>query len=139
MAEEGEVEADVVADDHRVADELEQRWQYRTDARRRSDERVGQAGEERDLGWYGSARVDQGLERSEEVAAPNLDGADLGDLVVGPVAAGRLEIEHAERDIAQRGAQFIERALHAVCRTGPNHHCSYLNTNTRTLSNFTVS
>ena len=35
--------------------------------------------------------------------------------------------------------RFIERALHAVCRTGPNHHCSYLNTNTRTLSNFTVS
>ena len=39
VAEEGEVEADVVADDHRVADELEQRRQHRTDARRRCDER----------------------------------------------------------------------------------------------------
>ena len=139
MAEEREIEADVVPDDHRIADEFGQRWQHRADARCRADEGIGQAGEERDLRWDGSAGVDERLERPEELAAAYLDGADFGDLIVGSVATRGLEIEHAERDIAQRNPQFVERTLHPVECVGRHNHVRYLNTNRCTLSNFTVS
>ena len=114
VTKEGEVEADVVADDHRVADELLQRREHRADPRRLVDDGVGQAGEHGDLRRDRPAGVDQRLEGAEELAAADLDGADLGDLVVVAVAAGGLEVEDAERDIAQRGAELVERTLHAM-------------------------
>ena len=57
------------------------------------------------------ARVDEGLERAEALAAADLDRADLGDRVVDPVAARRLEVEHAERDVGERRAEVVEAAL----------------------------
>ncbi len=111
MAEEREVEADVVADDHRVADEFLERRQDGPDAGCLVDDRVGQAGEHGDLGRDGAPRVDERLERAEELAAADLDRTDLGDLVVVAVATGGFEVDHTERDIAQWRAEFIERTL----------------------------
>ena len=111
VTQEREVEADVVADDHRVADELVERGEDGSDPWRLVNDRVGQPGEHRDLRRDRPTWVDERLERAEELAAAHLDGADLGDLVVGAVAAGGLEVDHAERHIAQRGAEFIERTL----------------------------
>ena len=115
-AQERHVEADVVADEDRAAEELEQRRQHGLDARRRRDEGVGEAGEHRDLRRDGPARVDERLERAEELAAAHLDRADLGDRVVGAVAAGRLEVEDAERDVGERRAEVVEAALHGPVR-----------------------
>ena len=75
------------------------------------DERVGEAGEHRDLRRDRPARVDERLERAEELAAADLHRADLGDRVVGAVAARRLEVEHAERDVGERRAEVVEAAL----------------------------
>ena len=111
VAQERHVEADVVADEDRAAQELEQRRQHGLDARRRRDERVGEAGQHRDLRGDGAARVDERLERAEELAAADLDRADLGDHVVDAVAAGRLEVEHAERDVGERRPEVVEAAL----------------------------
>ena len=54
--DEAQVEADVVADHHRVADELEQAGQHRLDARGGHHHGLGDAGQHRDLGWHGRAR-----------------------------------------------------------------------------------
>ena len=75
------------------------------------DERVGEPGQHRDLRRDGPARVDERLERAEELAAADLDRADLGDRVVGAVAAGRLEVEDAERDVGERRPEVVEAAL----------------------------
>ena len=91
--------------------ELEQRRQHRLDPRGRGDEGVGQPGEHGDLRRDRPARVDERLERAEELAAADLDGADLGDRVIAAVAAGRLEVEHAERDVGERRAEVVEAAL----------------------------
>ena len=60
--------------------------EHRLDAGRGADHGVGQPGEDRDLGWDRAARVDQRVERAEALAAADLDHADLGDHVLGPVA-----------------------------------------------------
>ena len=53
-------------------------------------------------GGIDAARVDQGVERAEALAAPDLDRADLADAVVVGRAARGLEVEDAERDVDQR-------------------------------------
>jgi hypothetical protein len=110
-AEEPDVEADVVADDHRVADEVDQRAEHRLDAWCRatstSDSPVSIADLRRDR----PAGVHEGLERAEALAATDLDRPDLGDAVVVAVAARRLEIDDAERDVVQRCPQVVERSL----------------------------
>ena len=118
VAQERHVEPDVVTDEDRAAEELEQRRQHGLDARRRRDQRVGEAGEHGDLRRDRPPRVDQRLERAEELAASDLDRADLGDRVVRAVAAGGLEVEHAERHVGQRRAEVVEAAL-----DGPSPNC----------------
>ena len=63
--QEPEVEPDVVADDHGVADELEEGREHGFDPRCGHDHRLADAGQHRDLGRDGHARVDQRLERAE--------------------------------------------------------------------------
>ena len=116
-------------DQHGVARELQQRRQHGLDPRRRRHQRVGEAGEHGDHRWDRPARVDEGLERAEALAATDLDGPDLGDGVAGPVATRRLQVEHAERDVGQRRAEVVEAALH----WRPNRRCHdwHETTNTR--------
>ena len=83
--------------------------------------RLGDAGEHGDLGRDGHARVDERLERAEALAAADLDRADLGDrAAASALAPGGLEVDDAERDLGERGAEVVERALHGatIRRTG---------------------
>ena len=119
-AEEAEIEAHVVADDHRARAELDERREHRLDAGRRHDHRLGDAGEHRDLRRDRHARVHEGLERAEALAASHLDRADLGDgAALGRSPCG-LEVDDAERDVRQGRAEVVERALHGgtIRRTG---------------------
>ena len=111
-AQERHVEADVVADEHRVAHELEQRREHRLDPWGWRDQGIREPGEDGDDRRDRPAGVDERLERAEALATADLHRTDLGDDVAGPVATGRLEIEHAERDIGERRPEVVERALH---------------------------
>ena len=57
------------------------------------------------------ARVDQRGQLADPLAAAHLDRADLGDRVRRGAAAGGLQVEHDEGDLAQRGAQLVEGEL----------------------------
>ena len=59
----------------------------------------------------GAARVDQGLELADDLAAAHLDRADLGDAALGRAAAGGLEVDDDEGHRRQGRAQVVERAL----------------------------
>ncbi len=110
--QEADVEADVVADDHRVADEVDQasprhRSMRGAPATRTSESPVSTV----ICGGMARPGFDERLERPEALATADLDGADLGDHVVVAVAAGGLEVDDAERDVVQRCAQIVERSL----------------------------
>ena len=67
----------------------------------------------RGIEWPGFTKV---RKRAEPLAAAELDRADLGDAAVGRGAAGGLEVQHAERDLVERGAQVVEAR---ACMGGP--------------------
>ena len=73
--------------------------------------RVGDAGQDGDLRRDRLARVDQGRELAEHLAAAHLDRADLGDRLRRGRAAGGLQVDDDEGDLAQRLAEFVEGAL----------------------------
>ena len=116
--DEGHVEPDVVSDHHGVAEELDHRRKHRLDRRGAHHHRLGDAGEHRDHRRDRPARVDQGLQRAEELAGADLDHADLGDQVGIAIARG-LDVEHAERDVGQWCAEIIEGPLPAGCCSHP--------------------
>ena len=105
-----------MGDEHGVTEELEEGPEDRLDPRSVAHDRVGQPGEHGDLRRDRPAGVDQGVEGAEALSTAELDHADLGDHVVGAIAAGGLEVEHAERGLAQRCAEFVEAALERECR-----------------------
>jgi hypothetical protein len=107
--EERQVEAHVVADEHRPAHELEQGGQDLAHRGRRQDHRLGDAGELGDERGDGGARVDQRLEGPKALAAPELGRSHLGDGAVGRRPAGRLEVDHAERHGVERGRKVSNR------------------------------
>ena len=111
LLEERHVEPGVVRDEHAVAGELEERRQHRLDPRRLRDHRVGDAGEHLDEHGDRLARPDQGLELAEDLAAPDLDRPDLGDRRRGRAAAGGLQVDDDEGDVAQRRAEVVQGAL----------------------------
>ena len=107
-----------MADDDRVAEELEEGRQHLGRRRGRGDHLLGDAGEDRDLPGDPVAGVHERAEGAEALAAAQLHGADLGDAAVVGGAARGLDVDHAERDLVQRGAEVVEAALHAL--TVPN-------------------
>ena len=109
--EERDVEADVVADDHRVADELEQRGEHLFDARRGQHHRLGDAGEHGDERRDRHAGVDERLEAAEAFAAAQLHRADLGDRAVARRGAGGLEVDDDERDLGEGLPEVVEGGL----------------------------
>ena len=112
VLEEADVERRVVGHQDASARELQERRQRGVDRRRCRDHGVGDAGEHGDEGRDLGARVDQRLELAEHLAAADLHRADLGDHrpALGR-AAGGLEVDDTERDVAQRAAQLVESAL----------------------------
>ena len=97
--------------------ELEELGEHLVDRRCRRDHRVGDAGQHGDERRDQLVRVDQGLELSEDLAAADLHGADLGDhrAILGR-AAGRLEVDDAERDVGEPATELVEAALRLPTR-----------------------
>ena len=112
VPQEADVERRVVGDQHRAGGELEERREGRLDRGRVGHHRVGDAGQDGDERRDRGVRVDQGLELAEDLAAADLHRADLGDHRAGfGRPAGGLEVDDAERDVAQRPAELVEAAL----------------------------
>ncbi len=109
--QETDIEAGVVGDDDRVADEVKERWQNRFDRRRRKHHRLGDAREDRDERGDRATRVHERLEGAEAFAAAVLHGTDLGDPIGFGVASSRLEVEDAERDVGEWRSDVDERLL----------------------------
>lgn len=109
--EERDVERRVVRDEDRAPDELEERRDDCLDPRCVRDHGGADPCEAGDERRHGDARVDECLELPDALAGPHLDRADLGDLAVLRRAAGRLEVDHHERHVVQRGAQLVQPEL----------------------------
>ena len=109
--EERDVEPDVVPHDHRAADELEQGWQDLVDLGCGQEHCLGDPGEDGDERGDRDARVHEGLEPPEQLAAAVLHRAHLGDRAVVGRGAGGLEVEHHEGHLGQRRAEVVEAGL----------------------------
>ena len=109
--EERAVEADVVPDDHRVARELEECGEHLGDARRGQQHRLGDPGQHRDHRRDRHAGVHERLEPAEQLAAAQLQRADLGDRVGARRPAGGFEVDDDERDFGERRAEIVEGLL----------------------------
>jgi hypothetical protein len=101
-----------VPDDDRAPEELGQGRQDGLYPGRGRDHRPRDAGQHRDRGRDGGARVDQGVERAQALPAADLDRPDLGDGVLVGRAAGRLEVDDGEGDLGERRAELVEGPLH---------------------------
>ena len=101
-----------MADEDRAADELDERRQHGLDAWRRRTIASVMPGEHGDGRRDGAARVDEGVERPQALAAPELDGADLGDRVLGgePPVVSRSTTQNVTS--ASGVSEVVERALH---------------------------
>jgi hypothetical protein len=111
VAQEPDVEAGVVGHQGRAVREFEERGQDRFDAGGVRDHLVGDAGQARDPRVDGLAGVDEGAELADDLAALDLDGADLGDPARVGGQAGGLEVDDAEGHFGQRGAEAVEGRL----------------------------
>jgi hypothetical protein len=107
-----------VGDQHRAAQELQHGRQHLRQPRRAGDHRGGDARERDDAGRHAGARVDECGELTDPLATTHLHRADLGDRVVPGRPARGLQVEHDERDLAQRGAELVERQLGGAGRHG---------------------
>ena len=112
--QEREVEAHVVSHDHASPHEFEERRQDFVDGRCREHHGLGDAGEHRDGGRDLCARVDECLEGAEALASAHLDRSHLGDRAQLRRGAGGLEVDDAEGDLGERGAEVVERPLHGL-------------------------
>ncbi len=102
----------VVGDQDGALRELEERRQRGGDRRCGGHHRVGDPGEHGDEGRDLGVRVDQRLELAENLTTAHLDGPDLGDHRAAlHRGAGRLEVDHTERDVAQGPPQLVEAHL----------------------------
>ena len=112
VLEEPDVERCVVRDEDAPGREVQERGQRRLDRWGVADHGVADAGEHRDERRDLRVRVDQRLELTEHLAAPDLHRADLGDHRPGRSGtARRLEVDHAEGQVSQRPPQLVEAAL----------------------------
>ncbi len=117
VLEEADVEGCVVGDQDAPVGELEELREHLLDRGRAGHHRVGDAGQHRDERRDGLVGVDERLELTEDLATADLDGADLGDhRPAGRRAAGGLEVDDAERHVAQGPTQLVEGALRLPAR-----------------------
>ena len=109
--EKADVEARVVRDQHRPADEFQERGQHGRDGGCVVDHGIGDPGEHDDLRRNRPARVDQSGELAEYFTASDLDRPELGDRLGGRRPSGGFQIHHDERDITERITQLVEAVL----------------------------
>ena len=100
--EEGHVEAGVVRDERHVARELEEAPERELDARRPSQVLLPDPGERGDETGQRRARVDERLERVDDLERAHPHGADLADAAVLRGQPGRLEVEDDELRVLER-------------------------------------
>src|SRR5690606_14416044 len=110
--EEGEVEAEVVADEHGAADELGQAGEHGRGRRRGAQVLVADAGERGDGRVDGRGGADERPERAEQLAAPVAGGADLGDVARPRRPARRLQVDGAEGHLVQGRGRVVDAAAH---------------------------
>ena len=125
--QEGEVEARVVCDEHRVAREDEE-VAHRGGRRGRAPKQpVGQSGHRRDHGRERHVRIDERLEFVDDLEADDLDCADLADLGRAGPQSGRLEVDDdvgrvLEQEIgAERTREPDRVAVPRESRVGLDH------------------
>jgi hypothetical protein len=99
-----------VRHEDRTAGELEERREDLVDRRLGRHRAVIDAGQMRDERGDRRLGVDQGLERSEALAASTLHRTDLRDTAIARRAAGGLEIHDAERHVGEPNP-LVERGL----------------------------
>ncbi len=110
-AQEAGVVGGVVRDQDRARREIEEGFHGMLHPRRPGDRPVGDAGEGDDQRGDRDARVHQRLELAQDLAAGDLDRADLGDLPRGGRPARRLQVHDDERRLPQRLAEVVEGGL----------------------------
>ena len=92
--------------------QLEEAGQHLGDAGRLDDHGVGDAGEHRDKRRDALLGIHQRLKLAQHLATAHLDRTDLGDARPGLRRAARgLEVDDAERDVAQRSTEVVEAGL----------------------------
>ncbi len=109
--EEAHVETDVVANDDTAADEVEKGGEHLIDGWSVDDHHLGDAGDNGDLRRNSATRIHHCLERPNDFAPADFDRSDFGDLIGLGAAAGRFEVENAERCLGQRYAETVQRLL----------------------------
>ena len=104
--EEAEVEADVVPDDDRAAEELGQRRQHgvRCGARGATIASVMPVSTVM-AGGMAQPGLTERVEGAQALAAPDLDGADLRDGILVGRAAGGLQVHDGERHLGRAGCR----------------------------------
>ena len=107
-AQEGHVIGRVVRHQHCSARELPKSRDRCGDRGRSGKHPIGDPGQGSDEGRDGHARIGEGLVLTDHLAAAHLDRADLGDARIHGLAAGGLEIDDDEGDIAQGRAEVVE-------------------------------
>ena len=114
--DERHVEPDVVTDHDGVAEELDHRREVppRSAGRAPTIDSVMPVSIVI-IGGIARPGLTKRLQRAEELAGADLDHADLGDQVGVAIAAGGLDVEHAEGDVGQGSAEVIEGPLPAGC------------------------
>jgi hypothetical protein len=103
-AQEADVEAGVVGDEHRAAGELQKRGQHRIDSRRIAHHRRRDTRKSHDLRRDTAPGIDERGQLTQHRAAAHLDRPDLGDRVVALAAgppSGGLEVDDDERGFPQ--------------------------------------
>ena len=91
--QEGEIEARVVRDEHRIAGEGEE-VAHRGGRRRRAAQLpIREPGERRDRSGERNVWVDEGLEQVDDLETGDLGRADLADVRCARPQAGRLEVD----------------------------------------------
>ncbi len=103
------VEAGVVRDEQVVACEAEEAPEDGRDGRRTPQLLAAQAGEAGDRLRERDARVDERLERVDELERPDADGADLADAVACGREPGRLQVEDDELGLFQQAGRVVLR------------------------------
>ena len=106
--EEPQIETHVVPHDDGVTHELQQGRQHCVNPGSRAHHGLGDAGEIRDGGRDGHTGVHQRGQYSGALA-PHVSGSgDLGDFTRCRRSTGGLQVDDAERDMRQRGAEIVE-------------------------------
>ena len=117
LLEEALVEASVVRDEQRLAGEGEELPHDGRGRRRGAQLLLPQAGEPRDRLGQRHARIDERLERIDELETANTNSAELADPVARGRETGRLQVEDHELRLVEQGVGLLPGERDAAAET----------------------